>query len=367
MREPPLLQQTDRTFVLHQGRKYSYFSGCDYYRLSSHPDVLRALKGAVQKFGLTVSASRLTTGSHQLYEQLEDRLANFFRASTATVFSSGYVANLAMAQALAGDFDCALIDERSHASLADAASWLQCPVVRFRHRHAEDAARIARRRGKSSKLILLTDGLFSHDGSIAPLREYLDILPADAFILLDDAHAAGVLGQSGMGTLEHAGVSRSRIIQTVTLGKAFGVYGGAVLCGASLRQRILSKSHLFVGNTPMPLPLVAAALQALNTYQQDRSLRARLLANTHHVKDRLRELGVPVLDTPSPIVSVAPPDRRGIEALSKRLRAARIHPPFIKYPGGPAGGHFRFALSSEHTRAQLDNLIGALHGHFRRG
>jgi 7-keto-8-aminopelargonate synthetase-like enzyme len=363
--EPPPLQQIDRTYVLQEGRKYSYFSGCDYYRLSSHPEVLRALSAAVRKFGLTVAASRLTTGNHELYRKLEQKLSAFFGTPSATVFSSGYVANLAVAQALAGDFDCALIDERAHTSLIDAASWLQCPVIRFRHRNVANAARVTGRRGKLSRLILLTDGLFSHDGSIAPLKDYLDILARDSVVLVDDAHGAGVLGKSGQGTLEHAGVSRARVIQTITLGKAFGVYGGAILGSAAVRRRILAKSHLFVGNTPMPLPLVAAAIQALGTFRKDRSLRARLLANTHYVKARLREFGVPILETPSPIISVAPRGRREVAALSRRLRAARVYPPFIRYPGGSAGGHFRFALSSEHTRAQLNNLIEALGGHFQ--
>lgn len=365
MTEPPLLQQIDRTYVLHNGRKLSYFSGCDYYRLSSHPEVLRALRDSVQTFGLTVAASRLTTGNHELYRQLEQRLRSFFEAASATLFSSGYVANLAVAQALAGEFDCALLDERAHASLLDAASWLRCPVTTFRHRDAGDVARIVRRRRKSTRLILLTDGLFSHDGSIAPLKDYLATLPRDGVLLVDDAHAAGVLGKSGLGTWQHAGISRTQIIQTITLGKAFGVYGGAVLGSASLRQRILRKSPLFVGNTPLPLPLVAAALRAVKTFQKDRSLHARLLANTRRVKDRLREFGAPVLDTPGPIVSLTPTGRRAIEAIEKRLLAARIYPPFIRYPGGPAGGHFRFALSSEHTREQLDSLIDALRGHLQ--
>lgn len=366
MTEPPLLQQIDRTYVVHQGRKYSYFSGCDYYRLSTNPKVSRALNSALDKFGLTVAASRLTTGNHVLYRLIEVRLANFFQAQTATVFSSGYVANLAVAQALAGGFDYALIDQRAHVSLMDAASWLRCPVIRFRHRDAADVASIVRRRGKASRCILLTDGMFSHDGSIAPLEHYLSVLPRTAMILLDDAHAAGVLGGTGKGTPEHAGVSRARIIQTVTLGKAFGVYGGAVLSGASLRERILKNSHLFVGNTPMPLPLVAAAIQALNTFKNDRSLRRRLLENTRYVKSRLRQIGVPVLDSPSPIVSILPRDRRESMALTRRLLAAKIYPPFIKYPGGPVRGHFRFVLSSEHTRTQLDALIDALRRHVRR-
>src|SRR5205823_9551281 len=112
-------------------------------------------------------------------------------------------------------------------------------------------------------LILLTDGMFSHDGSAAPLPEYLKVLPQDAQILVDDAHGAGVLGQTGQGSLQHAGVSRRRIIQTITLSKAFGAYGGAILGTARLRRKILNRSQIFVGSTPLPLPLANAALEGI--------------------------------------------------------------------------------------------------------
>jgi 8-amino-7-oxononanoate synthase len=365
MNEPEPLQQIGRTYVRVGGRRLSYFSGCDYFRLASHPRVVAALSEGVKKYGLNVAASRLTTGNHKLYVELEQRLARFFDAPSALVVSSGYVTNLIVAQALAGTFSHALLDEEAHPSLSDASRFLDCPVLRFRHRNPGDAARAVQRCGPGARLILLTDGMFSRDGSAAPLAEYLRVLPKDALMLVDDAHGAGVLGPTGRGILEHAGVGRARIIQTITLSKAFGVYGGAILGSKPLRQKILDCSRLFVGSTPPPLPLASAALESLRILETDSTLRQRLLLNAARVKTALSNAGLNVPDNPGPIIFIRP--RRAADAarLSRQLLGADIYPPFLKYPNGPAGGYFRFVISSEHTRAQLHALIDVVARHAR--
>src|SRR5436190_7608726 len=215
MIEPEPLQQVDRTYVRFRGRKLSYFAGCDYFRMSSHPKVIKAFKATADSCGLNVAASRMTTGNHFLYTQLESALAEFFGAREALVVSNGYLSNLIATSALAGNFSHALLDEQAHPSLCDAARFLDCPTLKFRHRDPEYLARTVNRCGRISKLILLTDGLFAHNGSVAPLSEYLDVLPEDGLILVDDAHAAGVLGKRGRGSVENAGINRRRIIQTI--------------------------------------------------------------------------------------------------------------------------------------------------------
>src|SRR5258708_16455052 len=229
MTEPEPLQLVDRTYVLSRRRKLSYFAGCDYFRLASHPRVMAALKTGLDRYGLNVAASRLTSGNHELYRSLERELANFFDAETAILVPTGSSSNLVATQGLAGNFSHALIDERSHPSLVDSARFLDCPVLRFKHRDPADAARAVCRCGPGAKLILLTDGMFARDGTVAPLKEYLALLPKDALIMVDDAHGAGVLGKSGQGTLQHSGVNRSRIVQNITLSKSFGTFGGAIL------------------------------------------------------------------------------------------------------------------------------------------
>jgi len=360
MTEPEPLQQIDRTYVRFRRRKLSYFSGCDYFRLASHPRLIAALQAGARKFGLNVSASRLTTGNHALYRELETELATFFAAESALLVPSGYVSNLVAAQALAGTFSHALIDDAAHSSGSDAARLLDCPVLQFKSRNPDALAAAVRRCGPESKLLVLTDGMFSDDGSAAPLAQYLQVLPKDALILVDDAHGAGVLGRTGKGTIENAGVSRRRFIQTVTLSKSFGAYGGAILGTAQLRQRILERSHMFVGSTPLPLPLANAALEGVRILRADPTLRRRLHENAAYVKAAVSKVGLPLAGTPGPIVPVHPTRPSEAAVLRRLLFAVGIFPPFVKYPGGPPNGYFRFAISSEHTRLQLDTLVKAL-------
>ncbi len=275
--EPDPLQQVDRTYVRCGGGKFSYFAGCDYFRLASHPAVLRAAHQGIEKFGLNVAASRLTTGNHALYRKLEEELFAFFGSEDALVTGSGYLGNLVAAQGVAGDFSRALIDAKAHPGLQDAVRALACPVEVFKHRDFEGLARLVSQ--SDDVPLVLTDGLFSQNGEIAPLREYLKVLPKRGMILVDDAHGAGVLGKTGKGTPEYLGLGTERIIQTVTLSKAFGAYGGAILCSRALREKIVSRSPSFAGSTPMPLPLANAALQSVKILKTHPAMRRRLSKN----------------------------------------------------------------------------------------
>jgi 8-amino-7-oxononanoate synthase len=354
------LQQVERTYTIWNGRKLSYFAGCDYFRLASHPAVMAAVKEGLDQYGLNVAASRLTTGHHQLYTRLEAALADFFDAPAALVVGSGYATNLVVAQALREDVSHVLIDAGAQVSLRDATRFFSCPVIEFKHRDSGDLARrMGRLRGKVRPLVL-TDGLFSRDGEIAPLADYLKILPANGRIVVDDAHGAGVLGAAGRGTAEYAGVPRRRIVQTMTLSKAFGTYGGAILCSALLRKRIVAVSAMFAGSTPLPLPLANAALKALELVRTDQGLRCRLNYNVNYVKAALRSRGLPVAETPGPVFSMMPRSAAEVESIRAKLLARDVFPSFIKYPGGPASGYFRFTISSEHSRRQLDDLLTAL-------
>jgi 8-amino-7-oxononanoate synthase len=358
--EPDPLQQVDRTWVYFRGRKLSYFAGCDYFRLSTHPEVLSALRAGLEDYGWTVAASRLTTGNHLLYKELELQLAQFFQAPTALLVPSGYLTNLAVAQALAGQCSHVLVDEAAHPSLWDAANAFDCPVLSFGHRSAQSLAATVTRCGADARIVMLTDGMFSRDGSVAPLKDYQQVLPRDAMLLVDDAHAAGVLGAKGRGSLEHTGVDRKRVTQTVTLSKAVGTFGGAILGSAALRRKIIDKSHIFVGSTPLPLPIVCATRQALKILRADKTLRSRLFQNTKFVRDGLRSCGLAFPETPGPIVAAKPTSAAAEAKIRTTLLKTAIYPSLISYPGGPPCAYLRFVISSEHTRAQLDNLVAAL-------
>jgi 7-keto-8-aminopelargonate synthetase-like enzyme len=319
----PPLQQIDRTYVLWRGQKLSYFGGCDYFRLSSHPRILAAIRTGLDKFGLSVSASRVTTGNHPLYKQLEERIAEFFGVPKAVFVTSGYVANFAVAEALAGEFDAVLIDEKAHASLKTAVQMLGARVIEFPH--------LSLKRVTNKRALIATEGMFGQNGDIAPLNQYL---ATGARVWVDDAH--------GAGTREPESLT-GHMIKTVTFSKAFGVYGGAILCSPALARKIVS-TRIFAGQTPLPLPLAYASLQAMNLLKPGSSLRKRLQENIDHI------------GSPSPIIQITP----ATAALKAKLLKKKIFPSWIRYPGGPPAGYFRFAISSEHTKEQLENLAAVL-------
>jgi 8-amino-7-oxononanoate synthase len=359
MQEAETLQQIRRTFVRRGGRTLSYFAGCDYFRLGSHPKVVKALTEGLRRHGLNVAASRVTTGNHEVYGVLERDLARFFGAESALLASTGYVTNLVVAQSLAGQFSHALVDDRAHVALQDAAQLLNCPVLTFQHRDPESFAETLSRCGRAARPIALTDGMFSRDGSVAPLAAYLRLLPRDGLLMVDDAHGVGTLGKTGKGSVELERVAHDRVVRNITLSKAFGVYGGAILCSRALRKKLVA-SRMFVGSTPLPPPLASAAIAALAIVRQDKSLRRRLEANTRFVKTALREAGFNLPEFPGPIIPLFLQDARAIASLRRGLLAADILPPFIHYHGGPADGYFRFVISSEHSQRQLRALVRAL-------
>jgi 7-keto-8-aminopelargonate synthetase-like enzyme len=345
--------------VRFRNRTLVHFSGCDYFRLARDERLAAAARRTLAETGLNVSASRLTTGNRAVYLQLEAALVKFFGAEAALVLPDGYLAPLATAQALAGEFTHALIDERSHGALLDAARMLDCPVKKFPHRDAVVLKTLLGKCGRQARPIVLTDGLFSLDGAVAPLRAYLKILPRNGMILVDDAHGAGVMGKTGKGTPEHEGVGRERIIQCVTLSKAFGAFGGAVLSSRAVQAQIMARSRSFMGTTPLPPPLAGAALAALKILGRDTARRKRLFANLAWLRAQLRAAGWAIAETPGPLVRL--PDLNDTDGarLKTALLAAGIYPPFLKYGAVPQG-IFRFVISSEHTRAQLKQLAEAL-------
>jgi len=346
--------------VRWRNRTLTYFSGCDYFRLSRQLVVTSAASRALKKNGLNVAASRLTTGNHKIYAELEAELAAFFGAESALIFPDGYLAPMAVAQALAEEFSHAFIDEFAHAALVDAARMLNCPVKTFVHGNVAGLTRALSKLGNRSRPIILTDGMFSHDGSVAPLSEYLEILPRTGMILVDDAHGAGVLGATGRGSLEHAGAPRNRIIQCGTLSKAFGAYGGVVLGARQLREKIVARSRLFAGSSPLPPPLAGAALAALAILKHEPGRRKRLFRNASYLRSQLRQAGWEIAETPGPIIRLPFMNTVTVRHLKKRLLAAGIYPPFVKYGQASAAGFFRFVVSSEHTGPQLDKLVTAL-------
>ncbi len=347
------LQQVDRTCVRYRGRRLIYFGGCDYLRLSFHPKVLRAVKQGIDRYGLNVAASRRTTGNHEIYEDLERATAKFFDAERAVFASNAYLANIIVGQGLRDAIDHVFLDERAHSSLRDATAFLPCPKTEFSHCNPRDLELRLKKFRKRDRIAVLTDGLFGPDGTIAPLAEYRKVAGPDTRLWVDDAHAAGVLGARGRGSIEETGLDRRNVIQTVTFSKAFGVYGGAILCDRQRAEEIIGKSAALTGNTPAPLPLAVAALRALEICRTEPSRREKLWKN---IALFWKQLGRDATCR-APIISVV--TARAAE-LKRRLLASGIYPSFIDYGSGPGSHYFRFALSSEHTSEQIKKLARTL-------
>jgi len=200
--------------------------------------------------------------------------------------------------------------------------------------------------------------MFAYDGSMPPLDEYLSLIPAKGLLLVDDAHSAGVVSE-GRGTVDLFALPRERVAQTVTFSKAFGSFGGAILCSDEVRRLILSDSPLFTGSTPVPLPMAAATLEALRIISDESHLHERLAINVNLVRSAL---GLSTCNSAriNPILAIFPEDRKQKEYLHAALQQEGVYPSLIRYPGAPKAEFFRFAISSQHTRNQLRQLVMAI-------
>lgn len=361
--EPPPLRQVSPTEVLWRGRPLVYFGGSDYFRLAWHERVRAAVATATADEGHNVAASRMTTGNHPLYARLERSLARFFGFPAALITASGYNAPLTAAQALSGLVTHVLVDERAHNCLKDAARLLGVETGFFAHRNTDSLTKVLRTCGKMAKPLVLTDGLSPLEGTVPPLADYLAALPTAGLLLVDDAHGVGTLGRRGRGVIDGLARRDPRLLLTLTMSKALGAYGGAVLGPKWLRERAVTQSGMHSGSTPLPPPLAAGALASLDLLRADgKELRARLQGNVRTVKEAFRLSRPDWLSRPGPTFSVALRDRRRQQLFQRALLAAGIYPTLIRYRNGPAEAFFRFAISSGHSAAQLAALRDVLAG-----
>jgi 8-amino-7-oxononanoate synthase len=357
----PAFTAATATTVTIAGRTLVSFAGCNYLGLAQHPAVLRAAADAIERFGLSTSASRRTTGHTRLHAELEHDIAKALGADAALLLPDGYTANLAALQALAarGVTD-ALIDERAHRSLFDAARLAGIPLRTFRHADAADAASSALHT-PSDQLAILTDGVFTTDGRIAPLPQLADI---GATLLVDDCHGFGVVGPRGAGTPALLGLTPGpNLVVTTTLAKGIGCAGGFLAGHHAFVRAAHDHASAFVGTTPASPPLVAAAAHAFRIARTDTDLRRSLARNIDAVRTLLEARGLPAHPDLTPIFAFAPPDP---DRLAAAFDAAGVFIPLMDYPQGPAPRFFRLSVSARHTPADLQALDNALAAAFAR-
>jgi 8-amino-7-oxononanoate synthase len=333
------------------------FSCNDYLGLTHHPAVVAASLEATRRYGAGAGASRLVTGNHPLYTELERKLAALKGTEDAVVFGSGYLANVGTIPALVGNVDLILIDELCHSCLLAGAELSRARVERFQHNDVEHAAQLlAEHRPRHRHCLLLTDGVFSMEGDLAPLAPLAELAAEhDAWLMTDDAHGLGVVGD-GRGSTFAAEPPVAVPLQMGTLSKAVGSYGGYLATSRTVAELIRNRARSFVYSTGLPPGAVAAASAALDIIAADRELVLRPLANARLFTSLLAR---PAAE--SAIVSVVLGGAARALAASRSLRAAGFLVAAIRPPTVPPGtSRLRFTFSAAHSEQQIRALAAAV-------
>lgn len=343
------------------GRDLLNFCSNDYLGLSQHPRVIAALRDAAGE-GAGGTASHLVCGHGTQHAALEAELADWLQAPRALLFGSGYLANLAVVQALLGEGDLCVQDKLNHASLIDAARLAGCAFKRYPHGDAEGAARQLASQGDGAAL-LASDGVFSMDGDVAPLHELMRVArEQQATLYIDDAHGVGVLGEAGRGSIDAAGLAANAVpLRLVTFGKALGSVGAAVVGDADLIAHLAETARPYIYTTAMPPAQAAATREAVRIAREGDLLREQLRANIERLKDGARRRGLTLIPSDTPIQPLLVGRDADALAMAAALEArgywvAAIRPPTV--PEGSA--RLRITLSSAHNASQIDGLLDAL-------
>lgn len=353
------IESSTSTRIVLAGRELLYFGGCGYLGLAHHPRVLAALAQGAARLGVSAGASRETTGNCVLYDQLERELALRFHCPSALLTPEGYTANFVAAQVLAREHTLALIDERSHASVFDAARAAGLRIEFWPHHDLAALERLTREHGRQA--VVACDGVQPSRGEIAPLRAMAELCGAsEAALWVDDCHGVGVVGPSGRGSLEHEGVSGERVLLTATLSKALGCYGGFVAGPQRWIDAAREHSAAYIGSTPPPPPIAAAALVALELAFDDGTRLATLRSNCALLRTGFHALGLPTPRAELPVFAFALPHPEAMGALHEHLLAQGVFAPHVRYLGSPSGGNFRIVVNAEHTGAEIERLIHGL-------
>ncbi len=358
MTAPPIDACTATTADLH-GRRITTFGGCNYLGLAQHHRLLGAAAGAIARFGLSASASRETTGNTRVHEELEAAATAFCGHPAGLLVPDGYIANLAAMQALArlGVRD-AVVDERAHASIRDAAGMAGMRVHPHHHLDAADAARLLSR--CTGPGVIATDSVFAADGAIAPALHLLKALRPGDRLMLDDCHGFGVLGRNGRGLADHLGLRSESLLVTTTLAKGLGCAGGIVMGPTDFVSIARAGSTAYICTTPCSPVLAAAGVEALRVMEEEPDLHARLRSNIARTRGMLARHFEVDPDHPAPIIAFTTGTPDHMRAMHSDALDAGVLAPLVEYPGGPAPVYFRLSVSAAHTDEQIDLLAATL-------
>lgn len=360
-RQRRVVTRRDGVKVEIGGRWLVNFAGNDYLGLSQHFAVVDALQSTAAREGVGSGASHLVSGHHAAHETLEKEIADWLGAPRALLFGSGYLANLAVMQALLEEDDLCVQDRLNHACLIDGARLAGCRLRRYPHLDPEGALRQLRATPDGAAM-LATDGVFSMDGDIAPLRELSLVAKVQQALLhVDDAHGVGVIGPEGRGTLADAGVGYDGVVHLATLGKALGGYGAVVLGSEEIIGHLVETARPYIFTTALPAAQAAASLAAVRLARREHWRREKLTTLVAHFRQRAQFRGLELLPSTTPIQPLlCGGDQRAV-AMSAALETQGYWVPSIRPPTVPEGrARLRVTLSSLHNTGEVDALIDAL-------
>jgi glycine C-acetyltransferase len=360
--------------VVVDGAELINLSSNNYLGLATHPRLKEAAIAATRDFGAGSGAVRTIAGTMTIHEQLEVELAEFKHTEAVLTFQSGFTANSGVIPIVAGEDDLIVSDALNHASIIDGMRMSKASRVVFPHKDTaalREQLSEARSRGRALTggpegepyrlILVVTDGVFSMDGDIAPLPEI--VAAAEEFgaaVMVDDAHASGVLGKNGRGTINHFGLDGRVAIQVGTLSKAFGVLGGYVAGSTALREMLTQRSRPFLFSTSHPPAVAAACLAALHVLLDEPELIDHLWANTVYFKGELRRLGFDTGASETPITPVLTGDTEKAQRMSRRLFEEGIFAQSVVYPTVALDkARIRTIVTAEHSMAQLDKALAA--------
>lgn len=351
------LESPQGAWIVVDGKRVLNLCSNNYLGFANHPKLRKAAQEAVERFGVGPAAVRTIAGTMSLHLELENKLASFKGAEAVITFQSGFNANLATIPALVGRGDVIFSDELNHASIIDGCRLSRADIIRYAHNDVKDLeTKLKDAQGRYRRMLIVTDGVFSMDGDIAPLPAIADLAERyDAILMVDDAHGEGVLGHGGRGIVDHFGLHGRVDVEVGTLSKAFGVVGGYVAGSRSLVEYLRQKARPFLFSSAVTPPDVAASIAAVDILSASTELVDRLWENTRYFKEEMRRLGFDLGRSETPITPVMLSEAKLAQAFSKKLFEEGIFAQAIGYPTVPKGkARIRVMLSATHSRDDLD-------------
>ncbi|WP_214853888.1 glycine C-acetyltransferase [Exiguobacterium sp. s166] len=360
-RELVALESAQHNRVTVDGKELIQLSSNNYLGLAAHPRLAKRAADAALEFGAGTGSVRTIAGTLEMHQAFERELATFKHTEAALVFQSGFATNLGVLSALLGPEDVVISDALNHASIIDGIRLTKAKRRIYNHVDLADLEAALQETQDARTRLVVTDGVFSMDGNIAPLPEIVELAEKyDALVMVDDAHASGVLGKSGRGTVNHFGLDGRVALQVGTLSKAIGVLGGYVACEQHVKDYLIHKGRPFLFSTSHPPAVVEANREALRVMEEETELFDRLWENTEFFKHGLRELGFNIGTSTTPITPVIVGDEALCHQLSDRLRQHGVFAQGIAFPTVAKGkARVRTIVTAEHKREDLEQALEA--------